>query len=291
MVMEIKEKCRWCNGSFVQTQTEIVCSKCGVVHDDVLVDNTFDYDMNEIGNGRTGPPVNPMYKDSMSSEISKSNKDGSGNYIKGEARSMVNRIRQWDKRQKSSGTRTRSIANGEVVRICNVLSIPENVMQRAAEIYRDCEARKMMRGRTTTIFACSCVYAACRERGIARTLNDFTDVCYARRTDITSYYRMIVLTLDIKTKIMKPEQYISRIASKTSPPLPVSMQRFAINTINKLKSNAGRDPVGLAAAALYYAAINNGLNFTQRAIALAAGVTEVTIRHRVNGIKDELDDE
>jgi len=289
MVMNENEKCQWCKGKFIRTESEVVCSKCGVVHIDNIADNSYDYDLDKSGNGRTGPPINQMYRDSLSSVISTSNKDAGGNSIKGESRGMVNRIRLWDKRQKSNGTRTRNLANTEVIRICDVLSIPDNIKQRSAEIYRDCERRNMMRGRTTTVFAGACVYAACRENGTARTLNDFTDICYAKRTDLTSYYRLIVSTLNIKPTIMSPESYVSRIASKTEPPISGTIQKDAIKIINKLKSNAGRDPVGLAAAALYYTAVTKGNNYTQRNIAMAAGVTEVTIRHRVNGIKNEID--
>ncbi len=47
--------------------------------------------------------------------------------------------------------------------------------------------------------------------------------------------------------------------------------------------------MGLAAAALYVACVTNGENKTQRDVAEAAGVTEVTIRNRYKGLKVSLD--
>ena len=44
--------------------------------------------------------------------------------------------------------------------------------------------------------------------------------------------------------------------------------------------------MGLAAASLYLACIKLGEDKTQRVIAEAAGVTEVTIRNRFKGLKD-----
>ena len=44
--------------------------------------------------------------------------------------------------------------------------------------------------------------------------------------------------------------------------------------------------MGLAAASLYLACVKQGENITQRIIAEAAGVTEVTIRNRFKGLKD-----
>ena len=43
------------------------------------------------------------------------------------------------------------------------------------------------------------------------------------------------------------------------------------------KISAGKDPMGLAATALYVACVMNGENKTQKDVAEAAGVTEVTI--------------
>jgi transcription initiation factor TFIIB len=57
----------------------------------------------------------------------------------------------------------------------------------------------------------------------------------------------------------------------------------------KLKTTAGKDPMGLAAAALYIACQMTDEKRTQKMIADAAGVTEVTIRNRYKGLKDILD--
>ena len=46
--------------------------------------------------------------------------------------------------------------------------------------------------------------------------------------------------------------------------------------------------MGLAAAALYLSCVKNGEDKTQRDIAEAANVTEVTIRNRYKGLKDSL---
>jgi transcription initiation factor TFIIB len=46
--------------------------------------------------------------------------------------------------------------------------------------------------------------------------------------------------------------------------------------------------MGLAAAALYVACVMNGEYKTQKDVAEAAGVTEVTIRNRYKGLKLHL---
>ena len=69
-------------------------------------------------------------------------------------------------------------------------------------------------------------------------------------------------------------------------------KRHAIKVLRKAQEHevsAGKDPMGLAAAALYLACVNNNEDKTQRDIAEAANVTEVTIRNRYKGLKESLD--
>jgi transcription initiation factor TFIIB len=53
--------------------------------------------------------------------------------------------------------------------------------------------------------------------------------------------------------------------------------------------SAGKGPMGLAATVLYLSCLSNGEYMTQKDIAEAAGVTEVTIRNRVKDLKSGLD--
>jgi transcription initiation factor TFIIB len=59
----------------------------------------------------------------------------------------------------------------------------------------------------------------------------------------------------------------------------------------KKKGLTGKDPRGLAAAALYMACQENDDRRVQRVIAEAAGTTEVTLRNRYRGLKEVLNDE
>lgn len=47
--------------------------------------------------------------------------------------------------------------------------------------------------------------------------------------------------------------------------------------------------MGMAAAALYLACVMNGKNRTQKVLAEASGITEVTIRNRYKELKRVLD--
>ena len=69
-------------------------------------------------------------------------------------------------------------------------------------------------------------------------------------------------------------------------------KRKAIELLNKAKKIgmvAGKDPMGIAAAALYLSCISTGGSKTQKEISIASGVTEVTIRNRCAGLRKLMD--
>ena len=251
--IQYHQQCNLCKGNLVATDVDVVCSKCGTVADEKIVDDSRDYENKDGSGGRVGPPTNQMWKlNENSSVISQTGKDASGRRITGQNKAMVNRISVWDRRAKSSGARTRNKANSEITRISEILHIPEQIKQRGAEIYRECEKRKMLSGRKATVFSVACLYVSCRENGISKTLSEFAEASFAKRNDLGAYYRTIVQELDVKTKVMSPTSYLSRIATNAVPPLSVTVQKQAMVLLESYDDKAGKDPVGLAAAALYY---------------------------------------
>jgi transcription initiation factor TFIIB len=84
---------------------------------------------------------------------------------------------------------------------------------------------------------------------------------------------------------------VSKIASKVK--IPTSIQRLAIEILKEAKKKggvSGKEPMGLAAAALYLACKIEGLKRTQSKIAEVANVTEASIRNRYKNLKEILQD-
>ena len=94
--------------------------------------------------------------------------------------------------------------------------------------------------------------------------------------------------LELKMPVVNPIQCVARIASKLG--ITEKTKRYATKILKvsqERKESAGKDPMGLAAAALYMSCVKNGEDMTQRDIAEAANVTEVTIRNRYKGLRLE----
>ena len=84
-------------------------------------------------------------------------------------------------------------------------------------------------------------------------------------------------------------KYVPKIASKAE--LSQTTQNTAIKLLQRAKEKkviVGKGPSGVAAAALYIASIINGEKITQKKLAEAAEVTEVTIRNRYKRLSKDL---
>jgi transcription initiation factor TFIIB len=131
------------------------------------------------------------------------------------------------------------------------------------------------------------LYAACRDTEIPRTLKDVTEASNVKRKDISRCYRILHQELELKMPVVDSIQCVAKISSKLK--MTEKTKRHAIKIIKEIQEqneSAGKDPMGLAASALYLSCVQTGVSVTQRDIAEAAGVTEVTIRNRYKGIKE-----
>ena len=132
----------------------------------------------------------------------------------------------------------------------------------------------------------SALYAACRDTETPRTLKDVADAGNIKKKDIARCYRLLHRELELKMPVVDPTQCVAKIASKLQ--ISEKTKRYGIKVLREAQEHeesAGKDPMGLAAAALYLSCVKNGEDRTQRDIAEAANVTEVTIRNRYKGLR------
>jgi len=174
----------------------------------------------------------------------------------------------------------------ELERLKDKLGLSDAIVQKTAYIYRKAQDRRLIRGRSTSSILAAAIYIACREMGAQRTLGDVTKIADVKRKDLSRSYRLLIRELDIKVPLADPMKCIIKIANRAK--LSEKTRRMAMSIMNELvqkEISAGKDPMGLAATVLYLSCLTNGEAITQREIAEAAGVTEVTVRNRFYDLK------
>ena len=279
------------------SRAELVCEQCGLVIDAEIMDHgpewrAFDSEQREK-KARTGAPMTYTIHDKgLSTTISWQNRDAYGHTIPTRNRAQLYRLRKWQARTRiSDGTeRNLAVALTSLDRMSSALSLPRNVRETAAMIYRKAARNKLTRGRTIEGITAAVLYAACRQCNVPRTLEEISKVSQMKKKEIGRNYRNISRKLELRLLPTIPQDYISRFCSQLN--LNGNVQAKTIEILKKASSEeltSGRGPTGMAAAALYIASVLCNNRRTQREVAEIAGVTEVTIRNRYKELTNKLD--
>jgi len=229
------------------------------------------------------PTTNMMHDKGLSTNIDWRDKDAYGNSLSSSQRKKMQRLRKWNERFRTRDSKERNLkqALGEIDRMASALGLPENVRETASVIYRRALDENLLPGRSIEGVATAAVYAAARQAGVPRSLDEITDVSRVEKTEIARTYRYVIRELGLEVKPADPESYVPRFASS------LELSEEAEHRARKLLQNAkeqgvhsGKSPVGLAAAAVYAAALLTNEKTTQAAVSEVADISEVTIRNR-----------
>jgi transcription initiation factor TFIIB len=293
------ESCPRCGkGPLVMDSTlgELFCSNCGFVIKEKLADTGPEWRAftQEEKNSRahTGSPSSlAMHDMGLATVIGVADRDAKGKSLPASMKTTIERLRTWDGRSQihDSADRNRRQAFSQLDRLTDKLNVNDAVVEKSAYIYRKALERGLVRGRSISGLIAAALYAACRDTETPRTLKDISAISGIRKKEIARCYRLLFRELDLRVPVVDPIKCLARIASKVG--LQERTKRKAMEILRRAQENrssSGKDPMGLAAAALYVACVLEKENKTQKDVAEAASVTEVTIRNRYKGLKATL---
>jgi transcription initiation factor TFIIB len=195
----------------------------------------------------------------------------------------VYRLRKWHVRTRTNKSIDRNLAYAmnELDRLSSQLNLSKDIKESSAHIYRKMAHKNLIRGRSIEAMLIASIYTACRINSIPKTLDDFIEFASVDKKKIARCYRLIINELKVIIKVSSPTHFIPRFCAQLN--LSGGTQNRAAEILKlarKYHITAGKAPTGLAGAALYVAAIQEGERRTQKEISIAAGVTEATIRNR-----------
>ncbi|MDK2907954.1 MAG: transcription initiation factor [Candidatus Woesearchaeota archaeon] len=284
-------ECGSVNLFYNKERGEIICKDCGLVIEDKMIDFSQEWrdfeDDDKGGVKRGGAPMTyTQYDRGLGTEIGRKSDISK---FSSKARNKFFRLRKWQYRISTAIERNLKLALAELKRVSSYLKLPASVEEEAARIYTQAVQRGLVRGRSMESVVAGSLYAACRRHEVPRTLDELSEASGIDKKEIGRTYRFITRELEIKILPSNPVDYLARFVSslKLSP----ETQSLAVEVLNKAQKaelTSGRGPTGIAAAALYVAALINGEKRTQREVADVAGVTEVTIRNRYKELLEKL---
>lgn len=155
-------------------------------------------------------------------------------------------------------------------------NLSDDVRTRAEAIYR--RAIRLGSDRPTSILAAASIYIGCRQGQVPITLRDLAAAAGVDFRRVGKCYLSLVERMDISRPTLNGNSYLDRLALKLQVPAEaLGLSRELICRASQ-KGLEGRNPMTLAAAALYASCCSTGVNVTQAELAEVAGVTEISIR-------------
>ena len=275
---------------------ETICGACGLVLFEQMLDKGPEWraftQQEKASRSRVGMPTSYSIHDKgLSTSISQIDRDAFGRKLPLSTRLQMWRLRKWQIRSRVHSSIDRNLAQAmaELERLSSKVNISPPIKEKAAVIYRKALDKALVRGRSINSIAAASLYAACRKSGSPRALREIAEASLVDKKDVARCYRLLLQELDFHMPIADPLTYVSKIAEKNR--VSGKTQGVAIAILRDAKQkrfSAGKDPLGMAAAALYIACVQNNEKITQKDIAEAAGVTEVTVRNRYKELKRQL---
>lgn len=198
------------------------------------------------------------------------------------------KLRAWDIRSVAQGYTQRSLKRALLImeRISDKLAISDKVIERAFYIYRKAIMKGLIRGRAALPFIVAAIYIACRDAGVVRSLKEIAKASGVEVKKSSKSYRILINEIGLKAPSINPEKWVSAIVSKVG--LSEKIRRITLNILREVVDNLefiGKVPIGIAAAAIYMAALKDGELVLQKDIAKAAGITTVTLRNRYRDLQ------
>ena len=282
--------CPECGGQLAtdEERGETVCSDCGLVVEEDSIDRGPEwraFDSKEKDEkSRVGAPTTKMMHDKgLSTNIGWQDKDAYGKTLSSRQREKMQRLRTWNERFRTRDSKERNLkqALGEIDRMASALGLPENVRETASVIYRRALDEDLLPGRSIEGVSTAALYAAARQAGTPRSLDEIARVSRVERMELTRTYRYVVRELSLEIQPADPESYVPRFASDLD--LSDEAERRARDLLKTAKDqgvHSGKSPVGLAAAAVYAASLLTNEKVTQSEVSEVANISEVTIRNR-----------
>jgi transcription initiation factor TFIIB len=296
---ESEHTCPECDGRLVSDSGhgETVCADCGLVVEEDSIDRgpewrAFDAQEKDEKSRVGAPTTNMMHDKGLSTNIGWQDKDAYGNSLSSRQRQKMQRLRTWNERFRTRDSKERNLkqALGEIDRMASALGLPDTVRETASVIYRRALAENLLPGRSIEGVSTASLYAAARQAGTPRSLDEVNGVCRVDRDEIARTYRYVVRQLDLGIEPADPKSYVPRFASDLDRTEEVERRaRELLDNAQRAGVHSGKSPVGLAAAAIYAASLLCNQKVTQGEVSEIANISEVTIRNRYHELLEAAD--
>lgn len=276
---------------------ETICTECGCVVQTKSIDHgpewrAFTQEQRDRRTRVGAPLIDSIHDRGLATVIDWHDKDAYGHRLSPKQRALSFRLRKWQRRSRVLTAVERNLAYvlSGISKIVSSLGLPKSVAEMASSTYRKAVLNYSIKGKSTRGMAEASIYLVCRKCGIGKTLGEIAKVTTSTKKEIGRSYRFLLRCLDTNMEPTDPLVYTTKFANQLALSGDTELLASKLVKVAKdLRITSGKGPAGIAAATTYIASIINDERRTQREVADAADVTEVTIRNRYRELTEKLD--
>lgn len=279
----LNDFCPECNGGLIPIweRGDIVCRQCGAV----TTSRALDYSHPEkraytladkSKKERTGKPVSYLIPDfSLTTIINKHEAGNNPNLLRAIQRDTY---LSWK-------SRNLIVAITELKRLSHLLHLPTHIKNEALKLYKQTYSANILRGRSILGMVAACIYYTTKQKQVPRTYQDILNESSVAPERVKKCYKILVRKLNLKVHVIDPLLLIPKYVSSLGLSNDVEKTTIHLLKIYMQRSSlTGRSPNGICAGAIYFATKLKNIKITQKRIAKAVGVSEVTLRSRCKEI-------
>ena len=247
----------------------MICSECGLIVGDRVIDvssewRTFSNDNPGEDRSRVGGQEDPLLGSDLSTIIGPS-VDGQDKY---------------NRHQRLSSSQ-RALRQGfdKIGTISDRIHLPKTIKTRAKELFKSVYEAKTLKGRAHDAIGAACIYIACRQNGVARSLKEIVAVSNVSKVIIGRCFQKILKELDIDAPTITTEDFMERFCNNLG--LTRTLARVGLHIAKStvdMDIAPGKSPISIAAAAIYVSSmISKHEKKSLQEISDVAGVATSTI--------------
>jgi len=285
----VEEPC--CNHPLIKEENGFfVCQNCGMVHEEQVFDNTprRAFTPEEIEKRKSTEPVHSKIGPRT---VIRGSTDAKGVMLSPKLQQKFRHLSKIHRSLTTSYERNLWIALPNLQRLQERLNLSDTISEDALRIYTHSVKKKLTMGRSIDALLSASIYAALKIHGQPRPIEDIESVSLIPKKNILKSYRLIwqkvLPEMNLKVSNLNASDYVNKFIQELN--LNMDVRNLSLEFL-KMAENmkfpmAGKDPKGLAAAAIYLACKKLEIGVTQLDIAKTAHVTEVTLRMRAKELR------
>jgi len=258
---------------------DIVCNNCGLVLGDRVVDTRSEWrtfaDSEGDDPSRVGGPGDPLLSGASQLSSVISFKDGNS----GVARGLQRAAAQVSSR---SGEKLLVEAFEQIQIQCDRISLPRVVSDSAKQLFKRQEEEKLLKAKPQAAIIAACIFIACRDQRVERTFKEIVSLTNVPKKQIAQCFSKMSQVFGVQAANVGDSSaagIVSRFCNHLG--LPPALQSATIEVVRKIDDLgilAGRSPLTIAAACVYFTSHAFGLGKSSKEIGKVASIGESTLK-------------